>query len=228
MMGLDLRSRLAVFFGTVFLASTLSKDTVFFLLTVLLCLYIFASGYGRLLTGFIAFILIIAVFRFAADGKGFGTILPDMFLFLLLRTSVIILSAVPIIKTSPGELMAVMGKMKIHRNISLPLIFMLRFLPVVKNDFLEIMDSLRLRGLFSIKRPLAAMEYLFVPMMFSASKITEELAAAAEVRGISAKGTHTSRWEIRLRKRDVLVILITLLTTGGLYWMEGAVVEWLK
>ena len=96
--------------------------------------------------------------------------------------------------------MAMMKKMKVHRNIALPLIFMMRFFPVVRNEFSEIIDSLKLRGLLSFRKPFVTMEYLFVPMMFSSSKIAEELAAASEVRGISANGKHTSRREIKFRK----------------------------
>ena len=69
------------------------------------------------------------------------------------------------------------------------------------------------------------MEYLFVPMMFSSSKIAEELAAASEVRGISANGKHTSRREIKFRKFDFLVIILTVLLTVGLYFMEGVMMK---
>ena len=150
--------------------------------------------------------------------------LPEMFLFIVIRTLVIILSVIPIIKTPPGELMAVMKKMKVHRNIALPLIFMMRFFPVVRSEFSEIIDSLKLRGLISFRKPFITMEYLFVPMMFSSSKIAEELAAASEVRGISANGKHTSRREIKFRKFDFLVVILTVLLTVGLYFMEGAMI----
>ena len=54
-------------------------------------------------------------------------------------------------------------------------------------------------------------------MMFSSSKIAEELAAASEVRGISANGKHTSRRELKFRKFDFMVFLLTVLFTVGLY-----------
>ena len=68
------------------------------------------------------------------------------------------------------------------------------------------------------------MEYVFVPMMFSASNIAEELAAAAEVRGISAEGIHTSRREIKFRKIDCIIVISSLLITAGLYYLEGATI----
>ena len=62
-------------------------------------------------------------------------------------------------------------------------------------------------------------------MMFSSSKIAEELAAASEVRGISANGKHTSRREIKFRKFDFLVVILTVLLTVGLYFMEGVMMK---
>lgn len=223
-MYLDLRSKALIFFSTVFLTSILSKDTVFFLLTVILLVYVTLSGYGKYAVKITLIIAVISIMRFASNKNGFGIMLPDMFLFIVLRSLVIVLSVIPIMKTPPGELMAVMKKMKVHRNIALPLIFMMRFFPVVRSEFSEIIDSLKLRGLISLKKPFVTMEYLFVPMMFSSSKVAEELAAAAEVRGISSNGKHTSRREIKFRKLDFIVTIIDILITVGLYLMEGAVI----
>lgn len=220
MIDLDFRSKLAVFLSTVFLVAVLSKDTVFFLLTAILLIYLFATGYGKFSYKVICGIGVTVLLRLLSGGKGFGIFLPEMFLFIILRTLVIILSVIPIIKTPPGELMAVMRKLKIHRNISLPLIFMMRFIPIVKLEFSEIIVSLKLRGLISLKKPMLAMEYLFVPMMFSASKIAEELAAASEVRGISAIGKHTSRREIKFRWKDFLVVCFSVIITICLMYLD--------
>lgn len=130
------------------------------------------------------------------------------------------MSALPIVKTQPGELRAIFKKLHVHRNFHLPLIFMLRFFPTVKYEFREIIESLRLRGICSWKKPLTALEYLFVPMIFSASKTAEELAAAAEVRGISAEGAHSSRRLIQFKKSDWFISVITALFCTILYCWE--------
>lgn len=224
-MHLDLRSKVAVFLVQYFWLRYCPKILYFFLLTVILLLYVAALGYSKSTVKIVLAITIISIMRLISKGNGFGVMLPEMFLFIVIRTLVIILSVIPIIKTPPGELMAVMKKMKVHRNIALPLIFMMRFFPVVRSEFSEIIDSLKLRGLISFRKPLITMEYLFVPMMFSSSKIAEELAAASEVRGISANGKHTSRREIKFRKFDFLVIILTVLLTVGLYFMEGVMMK---
>lgn len=220
MMHLDLRSKLVVFLSTVFLVSVLSKDTVLFLLAAILVIYVSLQGYSKSTIKLIIAIGVLSFLRFVSNGEGFGILIPDMFLFMVIRTLVIVLSVIPILKIPPGEIMAIMKKMKIHRNVALPLIFMMRFFPVVKSEFKEIIDSLRLRGLISIKKPFLTMEYLFVPMMFSSSKIAEELAAASEVRGISASGKHSSRREIKFRNLDVIVCLITIFITMSMIFLE--------
>ena len=116
-------------------------------------------------------------------------------------------------------------KIGVPKTVLIMLCMMMRFFPVVKSEFSDIIDSLKLRGLISLKKPFTTMEYLFVPMMFSSSKIAEELAAAAEVRGISANGKHTSRREIKFRKMDLIAIIVTILLTIGLYFMEGVMTK---
>ena len=155
-----------------------------------------------------------------SKGNGLGILIPEMFLFIITRMTAVFMSALPIVKTQPGELRAIFKKLNVHRNFHLPLIFMLRFFPTVKYEFREIIESLRLRGICSWKKPLTAVEYLFVPVIFSASKTAEELAAAAEVRGISAEGDHSSRRLIQFKKSDWLTSIITALFCAILYYWE--------
>lgn len=223
MLTLDFRSKLVVFLSTVFLVSTLFRDTVLFLLIIALSIYIGLMGYIRELKKLLAIFIIVEIVQYFSNGNGLTILVPEMFLFIITRTIAILISSIPIIKIPPGEIMAVMKKMRVPRNISLPIIFMMRFFPVIKSEFRDIIDSLKLRNMYSWKKPLLTMEYLFVPMMFSASKTAEELAAAAEVRGISASGKHTSRREIKFKTIDFIVILISIISVVGLIYLERVI-----
>ena len=163
---------------------------------------------------------LVFVLRLYSKGNGLGILIPEMFLFIITRMTAVFMSALPIVKTQPGELRAIFKKLNVHRNFHLPLIFMLRFFPTVKYEFREIIESLRLRGICSSKNPLATVEYLFVPMIFSASQTAEELAAAAEVRGISAEEDHSSRRLIQFKKSDWLISIITALFCAILYYWD--------
>lgn len=217
---MDFRTKLIVLSGTVFLSATVSKNTVFCMLISFLLLYTAFQKEWKTAVRCSLLLSLVFVLRLYSKGNGLGILIPEMFLFIITRMTAVFMSALPIVKTQPGELRAIFKKLNVHRNFHLPLIFMLRFFPTVKYEFREIIESLRLRGICSWKKPLTAVEYLFVPMIFSASKTAEELAAAAEVRGISAEGDHSSRRLIQFKKSDWLISIITALFCAILYYWE--------
>ena len=217
---MDFRTKLIVLSGTVFLSATVSKNTVFCMLISFLLLYIAFQKEWKTAVRCSLLLSLVFVLRLYSKGNGLGILIPEMFLFIITRMTAVFMSALPIVKTQPGELRAIFKKLNVHRNFHLPLIFMLRFFPTVKYEFREIIESLRLRGICSWKKPLTAVEYLFVPMIFSASKTAEELAAAAEVRGISAEGDHSSRRLIQFKKSDWLISIITALFCAILYYWD--------
>ena len=220
MKSMDFRTKLIVLSGTVFLSATVSKNTVFCMLISFLLLYIAFQKEWKTAVRCSLLLSLVFVLRLYSKGNGLGILIPEMFLFIITRMTAVFMSALPIVKTQPGELRAIFKKLNVHRNFHLPLIFMLRFFPTVKYAFREIIESLRLRGICSWKKTLTAVEYLFVPMIFSASKTAEELAAAAEVRGISAEGDHSSRRLIQFKKSDWLISIITALFCAILYYWE--------
>lgn len=217
---MDFRTKLIVLSGTVFLSATISKNTVFCILISFLLLYIAFQKEWKTAVRCSLLLSLVFVLRLYSKGNGLGILIPEMFLFIITRMTAVFMSALPIVKTQPGELRAIFKKLNVHRNFHLPLIFMLRFFPTVKYEFREIIESLRLRGICSWKKPLTTVEYLFVPMIFSASKTAEELAAAAEVRGISAEGDHSSRRLIQFKKSDWLISVVTALFCAILYYWE--------
>ena len=217
---MDFRTKLIVLSGTVFLSATISKNTVFCMLISFLLLYIAFQKEWQTAVRCSLLLSLVFVLRLYSKGNGLGILIPEMFLFIITRMTAVFMSALPIVKTQPGELRAIFKKLNVHRNFHLPLIFMLRFFPTVKYEFREIIESLRLRSICSWKKPLTAVEYLFVPMIFSASKTAEELAAAAEVRGISAEGDHSSRRLIQFKKSDWLISIITALFCAILYYWD--------
>ncbi len=217
---MDFRTKLIVLSGMVFLSATISKNTVFCMLISFLLLYIAFQKEWKTAVRCSLLLSLVFVLDLYSKGNGLGILIPEMFLFIITRMTAVFMSARPIVKTQPGELRAIFKKLNVHRNFHLPFIFMLRFFPTVKYEFREIIESLRLRGICSWKKPLTAVEYLFVPMIFSASKTAEELAAAAEVRGISAEGDHSSWRLIQFKKSDWLISIITALFCAILYYWE--------
>lgn len=115
--------------------------------------------------------------------------------------------------TKIGEFMVAFYKIHISNKFVIPFAVMMRYLPVVREDWRYIKDAMRMRGIsLSIKniclRPMLVAECLYVPLMMAASNTADELSIAAVTRGIENPNARTSLTEIKLSLRDLIVILI--------------------
>ena len=98
---MDFRTKLAVFFCTVFLVSVISKNTVFFCLIGLLAAYSVFQKHYRSIFRCVFVLLIVETIQLISKGNGLGTMLPEMFLFIITRMIAVLISVIPIIKTPP-------------------------------------------------------------------------------------------------------------------------------
>lgn len=89
----------------------------------------------------------------AFRGQGITILMPEMFLFMVLRILMMVMAAQPVIGMPPGEVVAVFKKIHAPDGIALPVTFMLRFFPTVRSEFSDVFASLRLRKLLSWKHP---------------------------------------------------------------------------
>ena len=220
MINLDFRSKLVIFISTVFLSAVIVKNSVFLLLISFLSFYTYILGYKKQLWKLLVILLIVMLMRTVLGEEGFTILLPDMFLFILTRTIALLLASIPIIKMPPGEILIVLTKLHTPKILLLSLIFMLRFFPTIGYEIREIYDSLKQRDLLKIYKPLLFIEYMFVPLMFSSTRTAEELAAAAEVRGISSTNKRTSRREIKFRKVDAFTLIIVVIAIFAILCLE--------
>lgn len=209
-MEFDFRTKLLILSLNIYLVSIISRESLFSSLVFLLSCYLIIQGKVKPLIKCLSIYFILIILRLISNGKGLTILLPEMFLFLVIRMVAIIMSSIPILGMPPGEIVAVFKKLKVPNCIALPLIFMIRFFPTVKIEFREVFESIRLRGLISIKEPIRALEYTFVPIIIRSTRIAEELAAAAESRGISRPGLHTSRRKIILSIKDYILMGIAI------------------
>ena len=118
--------------------------------------------------------------------------------------------------TKTGELMAAFYEIHMPDRFVIPLAVMMRYLPVVKEDWNYIRDAMRMRGIsLSVKniclRPMAVAECLYVPLMMAASNTADELSIAAVTRGIENPNPRTSLTEIRFSRRDFAAVTVFLL-----------------
>lgn len=226
MMGIkfDFRTKLLVIVLTMSLVAVLTSDILIYTLLGLLGVYLVVQGYVRQAIKYLIICGIFVILRVLSGGEGITFLMPEMFLFMVLRILMMVMAAQPIFGMPPGEVVAVFKKIHAPDSIALPITFMLRFFPTVRSEFSDVFASLKLRGLLSWKHPLDALEYIVTPMIFRSSRIAEELAASAESRGISNPGRHTCRRKIVFRSVDCIMCIMAVLITVFYIAMEKRVI----
>ena len=121
-----------------------------------------------------------------------------------------------------SEITTALERMHLPKGIILSIAVMFRYFSSIKDDLFIIIDSMKLKGLYTSKRsamlhPIKTMEFIIVPMLFKSLKTAEELSCAALVKGIENTGHKTSYFDVKLRVADVVFLLtaITLLTASA-------------
>lgn len=75
------------------------------------------------------------------------------------------------IKTSDvGAIISSMDKLKISKNVSIPIAVMFRFFPSFKEEKKNIKMAMRVRGI-NFKNPVKYLEYVSVPLLIISSNI---------------------------------------------------------
>ena len=108
-----------------------------------------------------------------------------------------------------SEITMALERMRLPRGIILSIAVMFRYFPAIKEDFFVIIDSMKLKGLYTSKRaalihPIRTMEFVLVPMLLKSLKTAEELSCAALIKGIENTGKKTSYFDVRLRSVDLI------------------------
>lgn len=139
-----------------------------------------------------------AIYLLLVAGQTLGTLYLDDVLRIFLVTFLVFLrkvfpcvmvGGIFIATTRVNEFMAAMHRLHMPRSIVIPLAVMLRYFPMIKEEWGHIRDAMNMRGISAsfggfLRQPLKLTEYVYVPMMISASKLADELSAAAVTRGI--------------------------------------------
>lgn len=111
--------------------------------------------------------------------------------------------------TKISEFMAAMNRLGVSRAIAIPFAVSLRYFPLLREDWGHIRNAMRMRGLSPalsglLRHPQLTLEYIYAPMLVSASHIADELSAAAMTRGIERPGPGTCLREIGFKAADAI------------------------
>ena len=94
-------------------------------------MYLIIQGFGRQTIKYLIVCGVFIVLRLISGGQGITILMPEMFLFMVLRILMMVMAAQPVIGMPPGEVVAVFKKIHAPDGIALPVTFMLRFFDIV-------------------------------------------------------------------------------------------------
>lgn len=137
--------------------------------------------------------------------------------------------------TRTGELICALKHSHLPKEATIPLAVALRYAPTIGREASHIRDALRMRrlevtGAGALKRPLAALEHLMVPLLMRCLKVADELSLSAISRGIESSRERTCVRDVRLRGRDAVAVAVlvafTALVAVGNTTPLGEIVVW--
>lgn len=215
----DPRTKLLLMTFTI-LSATLSPSLYYAAgLVLLIMLFGFACGKPRYsLLGALTYAVLFALTILTRDFVN-GTLQTMLIAFLGLVHKVYpcgLMAGVMIGSTKVSEFMTAMHRLHVPRRIVIPLAVMLRYLPVIREDWEFIKDAMRMRDVSPslgglLAHPGKTAECVYVPLMMSASKAADELSIASVTRGIENPEPRTCLIQIRFGAADALATCVFLL-----------------
>ena len=181
-------------------------------ITFFACLF-FLNGQAKTAVKLLLFFGVLAALSYVPQDAGFlgGIVLPAA--FMVRRFMLPIVAGKYLIDSTPiGLLMSALEKLKMPANIVITLSVMFRFFPTLGEEYRCIKNAMKMRGiglnaLNVIRRPLMTLEYMMVPLLSSASRIGDELAAAGHTKGVDAPGKKIRYKNARFGIADIFASL---------------------
>lgn len=215
----DPRSKLATVCFASFLLMLRVEWTIeiIFVLLMLFLLTINGGFKKGLILSSLYFIMLVTELVFLKEIKGPVSAFLSFFLVAnRLLIPPIMGAAFAINKTKMSEWIAAMKKMHVPSFIVVPFSVVCRFFPVLIQDFKQIRQAMKFRGIGInswdlVKHPILTLEYIIVPILVSVENTSIELSAAALVRGLGSQTPHTSIYEVKFKLQDIILLMVLII-----------------
>lgn len=133
--------------------------------------------------------------------------------FMVRRFMTPIVAGNYLISSTPvGLLMNALEKLKLPFSVVITIAVMFRFFPTLKEEYGHIKNAMKMRGIGLnavnvISKPILTLEYMMVPLLSSASRIGDELAAAGHTKGVDAPAKKVRYKTSRFTAADAFIFL---------------------
>ena len=124
-----------------------------------------------------------------------------------------------------GTLLLVFHKLRLPKAAGISTVVLLRFTPTIGYEMRAIRNSLKFRGTgvgfwSTVTHIPSNFERTLIPLLIRTTKIAEELAAAAMVRGVRLNNDIVSFDEVRFRKGDIVIATLFTMLAASAYLAE--------
>ncbi len=180
-------------------------------------------GFGKVIPQIILFAVLEGLLWLIKDVKAAANL--PLFLVYMRRLIIAVITAYPVTKAPVGKLIASLDKLKMPRTATISLAVLFRFMPTVSMEFSAIRQAQKYRGIGMLNRKLLKQlpklfEYTLVPLLIRTTKVADELTASAEVRGMKLRGRYNPYYEVKMRVKDWLALILATLYLAGIFYLD--------
>ena len=181
-------------------------------ITLFACLFLL-NGQAKTAVKLMVLFLVLAALSYIPQNTGAlaSIVLPVS--FMIRRFMLPIVAGKYLIDSTPvGLLTSALEKLKMPHSLVITLSVMFRFFPTLGEEYRSIKNAMKMRGiglnvLNVMRHPLLTLEYVMVPLLSSAARIGDELAAAGHTKGVDAPGKKVRYKTARFGIADVFMSL---------------------
>ena len=128
---------------------------------------------------------------------------------------------------SPSAIMCALDRWHLPQKLLVGICMIFRFASILPFEMRSILRGIRMRGIFPsllgiVRHPALAYECFYTPLVMRSLRLSNELAASAELRGIDIGAGRTSVYHVGFSLRDAVCAVVVAAAAAGIYAL-GAV-----
>jgi len=132
----------------------------------------------------------------------------------ILKATIIVFASMQFLTSaSPMDFTLMLMKFKVPYRFAMLVGLSIRFIPLMKDEYVSIIDSQRTRGLKmeNVWDNIKAIVPTFLPFLYRAVRRATETALAMELRGYGRSKNRTFASDLEIKKYDIALIIVMLL-----------------
>lgn len=128
---------------------------------------------------------------------------------------------------SPSAIMCALDRWRVPQGVLVGICMVFRFASILPFEVRSIVRGIRMRGIFPraidvVRHPALAYECIYTPLVMRSLRLSSELAASAELRGIEIGEGRTSVYHVGLSARDAACAFFVVATSAAVYALGAA------